>query len=456
MIRSLLIANRGEIACRIIATAKRMGVRTVAVHSTADARARHVRLADEAHEIGGPEPKESYLRQARIIAVAKEAGGDAIHPGYGFLSENAKFADLVAEAGLIFVGPPADAISAMGLKDRAKAIMDEAGVPVVPGYHGENQNPDLLRRKAYEIGYPVLIKAVAGGGGKGMRKVDKPADFTEALSAAMRETQAAFGNDDVLVEKFIENPRHIEVQVFGDGHGNVVHLFERDCSLQRRHQKVIEEAPAPGMTDEMRAAIQQRRSAKTLGSTDTLATLEQELAHRAKTVVDPTGIDDTTILRASDAIAAPQSEECEIIDTPGSGSSLGEFLVNHNGKLIERFPVTRRKVLVGRAQHNDIVLDSKWVSRYPAIIVCHRTGASLVDINSTNGMTVNSTLVRQGDLMHNDIIVIGDYRIKYLNPAAERREASDELSDTRVLKKLDTADFDVTTPVGTSQKDHNA
>ncbi|MEM6817790.1 MAG: FHA domain-containing protein [Pseudomonadota bacterium] len=212
----------------------------------------------------------------------------------------------------------------------------------------------------------------------------------------------------------------------------------------------------PGsMIDEMRAAIQQRRSAKTLGSTDTLATLEQELAHRAKTVVDPTGIDDTTILRASDAIAAPQSEECEIIDTPGSGSSLGEFLVNHNGKLIERFPVTRRKVLVGRAQHNDIVLDSKWVSRYHAIIVCHRTGASLVDINSTNGMTVNSTLVRQGDLMHNDIIVIGDYRIKYLNPAAERREATDELSDTRVLKKLDTADFDVTTPVGTSRKDQN-
>ncbi|EFL90162.1 acetyl/propionyl/methylcrotonyl-CoA carboxylase subunit alpha [Ahrensia sp. R2A130] len=267
MIRSLLIANRGEIACRIIATARRMGIRTIAVHSTADANARHVRLADEAFEIGGPEPKESYLRQARIIAVAREAGADAIHPGYGFLSENAKFATLVAEAGMIFVGPPPSAISAMGLKDRAKSIMDDAGVPVVPGYHGENQNPDLLRRKAYEIGYPVLIKAVAGGGGKGMRKVEKPAEFAEALSAAMREAQAAFGNDDVLVEKFIENPRHIEVQVFGDSQGNVVHLFERDCSLQRRHQKVIEEAPAPGMTPELRAAMGQAacRAAEAVG-----------------------------------------------------------------------------------------------------------------------------------------------------------------------------------------------
>jgi 3-methylcrotonyl-CoA carboxylase alpha subunit len=255
MINSLLIANRGEIACRIIKTAKQMGIRTIAVYSKADETALHVRMADESHFIGAAAASDSYLRSGRILSVAKAAGADAVHPGYGFLSENADFAELCGDAGMIFVGPPALAIRAMGLKDKAKEIMSEAGVPVVPGYHGSNQTPDFLKRKAYETGYPVLIKAVAGGGGKGMRKVAKAIEFDDALEAAKREAKAAFGNDVMLIEKFVESPRHIEIQVFADGHDNVVHLFERDCSLQRRHQKVIEEAPAPGMTDGMRAAM---------------------------------------------------------------------------------------------------------------------------------------------------------------------------------------------------------
>ena len=255
MIKKLLIANRGEIACRIIKTAKKKGIRTIAVYSQADANALHVRLADEAYLIGAAPAADSYLRTGRILSVAKEAGADAIHPGYGFLSENADFAELTHDAGMIFVGPSPAAIRAMGLKDKAKEIMSEAGVPIVPGYHGSNQTPDFLKRKAYEIGYPVLIKAVAGGGGKGMRKVGKALEFDDALDAAKREAKAAFGNDIVLIEKFIESPRHIEIQVFGDSHGNVVHLFERDCSLQRRHQKVIEEAPAPGMSEEVRSAM---------------------------------------------------------------------------------------------------------------------------------------------------------------------------------------------------------
>ena len=255
MIKSLLIANRGEIACRIIKTAKRMGIRTIAVYSQADAGARHVRLADESHSIGAAPASDSYLRQGRILSVAKETGADAIHPGYGFLSENADFAELTSNAGMIFVGPPPEAIRSMGLKDNAKTIMEKANVPVVPGFHGSNQLPEFLKRKAYEIGYPVLIKAVAGGGGKGMRKVNKALEFDDALEAAKSEAKAAFGNDMVLIEKFVQSPRHVEIQVFADSHGNAVSLFERDCSLQRRHQKVIEEAPAPGMSDEVRAVM---------------------------------------------------------------------------------------------------------------------------------------------------------------------------------------------------------
>jgi len=255
MFNKLLIANRGEIACRIIRTARRMGVKTVAVYSDADRNALHVAMADEAVHIGPPAPSESYLHGEKIIAAARATGAQAIHPGYGFLSENPDFVEAVENAGLTFVGPSASAIRAMGLKDAAKRLMEQAGVPVVPGYHGEAQEVVVLAAKANQIGYPVLIKARAGGGGKGMRKVDDAKEFKDALAAAKREAKSAFGDDKVLVEKFIASPRHIEVQVFGDSHGNVVHLFERDCSLQRRHQKVIEEAPAPGMTEEVRAAM---------------------------------------------------------------------------------------------------------------------------------------------------------------------------------------------------------
>ncbi len=255
MIGSLLIANRGEIACRVIRTARELGVRTVAVYSDADARALHVRQADEAVHIGPSPAAESYLRGDRIIEAAKATGAEAIHPGYGFLSENAGFAEAVAAAGLVWVGPKPESIRAMGLKDAAKSLMQQAGVPVTPGYLGENQSSERLLAEAEAIGWPVLIKAVAGGGGKGMRKVVSAQQFPDLLESCQREARASFGNDHVLLEKFIERPRHIEVQVFGDTHGNVVHLFERDCSLQRRHQKVIEEAPAPGMDAATREAI---------------------------------------------------------------------------------------------------------------------------------------------------------------------------------------------------------
>jgi 3-methylcrotonyl-CoA carboxylase alpha subunit len=255
MLDSVLIANRGEIACRIIRTARRLGMRTIAVHSEADAKALFVEMADEAHPIGPAPARESYLDLGRIVAAATASRAACIHPGYGFLSERPEFADACQANGVVFVGPPAAAIRAMGLKDAAKALASQAGVPVVPGYHGSRQEPDFLRQKAYEIGYPVLIKAVAGGGGKGMRRVEKAAEFDAALESAQREAASAFGDPRVLVEKYVLAPRHVEIQVFADGHGNVVHLFERDCSLQRRHQKVIEEAPAPGMTAEMRAAM---------------------------------------------------------------------------------------------------------------------------------------------------------------------------------------------------------
>jgi acetyl/propionyl-CoA carboxylase alpha subunit len=255
VIGSLLIANRGEIARRIIRTAKRLGVRTVAVYSEADAQAAHVREADAAVLIGPAPARESYLLPEKILAAAKETGAEAIHPGYGFLSENAAFAEAVVAAGLVWVGPPADAIRAMGLKDSAKRLMKQAGVPVTPGYMGDDQSDERLLKEARSITWPVLIKAVAGGGGKGMRKVERDEDFLPSLAAAKREAAAAFGDDRVLLEKYAASPRHIEVQVFGDSHGDVVHLFERDCSLQRRHQKVIEEAPAPGMDETTRAAV---------------------------------------------------------------------------------------------------------------------------------------------------------------------------------------------------------
>jgi 3-methylcrotonyl-CoA carboxylase alpha subunit len=257
MFTKILIANRGEIACRVAATARRMAIRTVAVYSDADASARHVQACDEAVHIGGSAPKDSYLRWEKIIAAAQATGAQAIHPGYGFLSENEEFAQACAKAGLVFIGPPASAILAMGLKAESKQLMERAGVPLVPGYHGSDQNPELLQREADAIGYPVLIKASAGGGGKGMRAVDTSADFAEALASCKREAINSFGDDAVLIEKYVQRPRHIEIQVFGDSHGNCVYLFERDCSVQRRHQKVLEEAPAPGMTEALRQQMGQ-------------------------------------------------------------------------------------------------------------------------------------------------------------------------------------------------------
>jgi 3-methylcrotonyl-CoA carboxylase alpha subunit len=253
MFANVLIANRGEIACRIVRTAQRMGMKSIALHTPVDRGALFTRLADEAHEIG--EGANGYLDQAAIVALATKVGAQCLHPGYGFLSENADFAEACAKAGLVFVGPPPGAMRTMGLKSSAKALMQRAGVPVVPGYHGDNQNPKFLREKAYEIGYPVLIKAIAGGGGRGMRRVDAHVEFDAALESALREAEAAFGDARVLIEKYIASPRHIELQVFADAHGGCVHLYERDCSAQRRHQKVVEECPAPGLPEETRVAM---------------------------------------------------------------------------------------------------------------------------------------------------------------------------------------------------------
>lgn len=255
MFSKILIANRGEIACRVAATAKRLGVRTVAVYSDADRGAKHVAVCDEAVYLGGSSPKDSYLKGDEIIAIARDVGAQAIHPGYGFLSENADFAQACQDAGLVFIGPSADAIRAMGGKSESKRLMEAAGVPLIPGYHGDNQDAQFLKQQADSIGYPVLIKASAGGGGKGMRIVEQSSDFIEMLDSCRREAITSFGNDQVLIEKYALKPRHIEIQVFGDTHGNYVHLFERDCSVQRRHQKVLEEAPAPGVDAAMREAM---------------------------------------------------------------------------------------------------------------------------------------------------------------------------------------------------------
>ncbi len=271
MFTKILIANRGEIACRVAATAARLAIKTVAVYSDADANAKHVSVCDEAVHIGASAPRESYLRWQSILAAAKASGAQAIHPGYGFLSENEEFARACADAGLVFIGPPASAIKAMGLKAESKRLMALAGVPLVPGYHGAEQNPEFLQREADRIGYPVLIKASAGGGGKGMRAVDQAEDFAAALASCQREAKNSFGDDAVLIEKYVQRPRHIEIQVFGDTLGNYVYLFERDCSVQRRHQKVLEEAPAPGMTPELRqrmgeAAVAAARAVNYVGA----------------------------------------------------------------------------------------------------------------------------------------------------------------------------------------------
>src|SRR5246500_4944558 len=255
MFRKLLIANRGEIACRIAATAARLGIRTVALYSDVDKNAKHVSLSDEAFAIGGATASESYLSIPSIIRAARETGAEAVHPGYGFLAENAEFAEACIAAGLVFVGPPAAAIRAMGDKGAAKSVMAKAGVPVLPGYHGESQEPAYLRSQADAIGYPVMLKPRAGGGGKGMRVVNETSQFDDLLAACRREAKNSFGDDSILIEKYLSRPRHIEVQVFGDTQGNCVYLFERDCSVQRRHQKIIEESPAPGLTESQRRSI---------------------------------------------------------------------------------------------------------------------------------------------------------------------------------------------------------
>ncbi len=282
MFKKILIANRGEIACRIVKTARRLGVATVAVYSEADAETRPVRLADEAVLIGPAAARDSYLAVDKIIATARQAGAEAIHPGYGFLAENADFAEACAQAGIVFIGPPPAAIRAMGSKAAAKALMESAGVPLTPGYHGADQNPARLQAEADRIGYPVLIKASAGGGGKGMRLVETAGDFAAALASCQREAASSFGDDRVLVEKYLVRPRHIEIQVFGDAHGHCIHLFERDCSVQRRHQKVLEEAPAPGLTPERRAAMGQAavNAARAVGYAG---------AGTVEFIVDPTG-----------------------------------------------------------------------------------------------------------------------------------------------------------------------
>jgi 3-methylcrotonyl-CoA carboxylase alpha subunit len=255
MFRKILIANRGEIACRVMATASRLNIRTVAVYSAADANARHVKLADEAYLLGPAEAAMSYLSIERILDAAKRSGAEAIHPGYGFLSENEEFAEACARAGVVFIGPPAAAIRAMGLKSAAKILMEKAGVPVVPGYSGDNQDLAHLEREAKRIGWPVLLKPIAGGGGKGMRRVNEGEDFAAAVASAQREGQSAFGDPRLLIEKYLEKSRHVEIQIMADAHGNVLHFFERDCSAQRRHQKIIEEAPAPGLSAKMRKAM---------------------------------------------------------------------------------------------------------------------------------------------------------------------------------------------------------
>jgi 3-methylcrotonyl-CoA carboxylase alpha subunit len=333
MFKKILIANRGEIACRVAATARRLGVRTVAVYSDADADARHVRACDESVHLGGSAPRDSYLRWEKILEAARATGAEAVHPGYGFLSENEAFARACADAGVVFIGPPPSAIQAMGLKAESKRLMAAAGVPLVPGYHGADQDPALLQREADRIGYPVLIKASAGGGGKGMRAVERSEDFAAALASCRREAIHSFGDDAVLIEKYVQRPRHIEIQVFGDAHGGCVHLFERDCSVQRRHQKVLEEAPAPGMTESMRqrmgaAAVAAARAVDYVGA----GTVEFIVEQRAG------GATSAAPGRPKQASTPSGGSEDTLV--PSEGADMSFFFMEMNTRLQVEHPVT--------------------------------------------------------------------------------------------------------------------
>jgi len=333
MFKKILIANRGEIACRVAATARRMAIRTVAVYSDADVHASHVRACDESVHLGGSAPKDSYLRWEKILEAAKATGAEAVHPGYGFLSENEEFAQACADAGLVFIGPPPSAIKAMGLKAESKQLMEKAGVPLVPGYHGSDQNPSLLQREADRIGYPVLIKASAGGGGKGMRVVEKAGDFAAALASCQREAINSFGDDAVLIEKYVQRPRHIEIQVFGDTKGNYVYLFERDCSVQRRHQKVLEEAPAPGMTEAMRkqmgeAAVAAARAVKYVG------------AGTVEFIVEQRSDGEPSAAPGRPKQASTPSGGSEDTSVPSAGASMSFFFMEMNTRLQVEHPVT--------------------------------------------------------------------------------------------------------------------
>ncbi len=333
MFNKILIANRGEIACRVAATARRLGVKSVAVYSDADASAKHVLACDQAVHIGGSAPKDSYLRWETILEAAKASGAQAVHPGYGFLSENEAFAQACADAGLVFIGPPPSAIKAMGLKAESKQLMEKAGVPLVPGYHAANQDPALLKTEAGRIGYPVLIKASAGGGGKGMRAVDKAEDFDAALASCKREAINSFGDDAVLIEKYVQRPRHIEIQVFGDTHGNYVYLFERDCSVQRRHQKVLEEAPAPGMTQAMReqmgaAAVSAARAVNYVGA----GTVEFIVEQRDGPSAAPGGPKQASIPSGGSAVHE--------VTSVGAETSMNFFFMELNTRLQVEHPVT--------------------------------------------------------------------------------------------------------------------
>ncbi len=340
MFNKILIANRGEIACRVAATARRMAIKTVAVYSDADANAKHVSVCDEAVHIGASAPRESYLRWERILEAAKATGAQAVHPGYGFLSENEEFAQACADAGLVFIGPLPSSIKAMGLKAESKQLMGKAGVPLVPGYHGADQDPALLQREADAIGYPVLIKASAGGGGKGMRAVDKAEDFAAALASCKREAINSFGDDAVLIEKYVQRPRHIEIQVFGDMHGNYVYLFERDCSVQRRHQKVLEEAPAPGMTPELRqkmgeAAVAAARAVSYVGA----GTVEFIVEQRADGSMEFFFMEMNTRLQVehpvTDAITGQDLVEWQLRVASGETLPLRQDQLRINGHAIE-------------------------------------------------------------------------------------------------------------------------